>query len=523
MGRVIGIDLGTTNSCVAVMDGDKPVVIPNTGGYKTSPSMFAISQDGKRLVGHLAKRQAITNARHTVYASKRLIGRRFDSPELQKAMELCPYEIVEGPNGDARILLGDKAFSCSEVSGIILREMKRIAEEFLGEPVSEAVITVPAYFNDTQRQCTKDAGKLAGLEVLRIINEPTASALAYGLGSKGDQKIAVYDLGGGTFDISILELADGVVEVLATAGNTFLGGEDFDRRIVEHVLNEYEKEEGLDLRSDLMALQRLRDAAEKAKCDLSSLTTTEINLPFIANGPSGARHLNLELTRETLDGLVADIVEQTMKSVAQCVADAGLSPADIDHVVLVGGQTRSPLVHKVVSEFFKKPPHRGVNPDEVVALGAAVQGSLLVSNDRDMLLLDVTPLSLGIATFDGHFATLIERNTTVPIQKAHIFTTTRNNQTAVKIRVLQGESARADENHLLGEFVLGDIAPARKGEPEIEVSFDIDSNGIVNVSARDLATGREQSITVNTTGTLSEDEMRQIMAENADGEVPDHG
>jgi len=520
MGRVIGIDLGTTNSCVAVMDGGKPVVIPNTGGYKTSPSMFAISQDGKRLVGHLAKRQAITNARHTVYASKRLIGRRFDSPEMQKAIELCPYEIVEGPNGDARILLGDKAFSCSEVSGIILREMKRIAEEFLGEPVSEAVITVPAYFNDTQRQCTKDAGKIAGLEVLRIINEPTAAALAYGLGSTAEQKIAVYDLGGGTFDISILEIGDGVVEVLATAGNTFLGGEDFDRRIVEHVLSQYEKEEGIDLRGDLMALQRLKDAAEKAKCDLSSLTTTEINLPFIANGASGARHLNIELTRETLDGLVGDIVDQTMKSVAQCVSDAGLTPAEIDHVVLVGGQTRTPMVQKAVTGFFGKPPHRGVNPDEVVALGAAVQGNLLVSNDRDMLLLDVTPLSLGIATFDGHFAVLIERNTTVPVRKAHTFTTTRDDQRAVKIRVLQGESSRADENHLLGEFVLGEIPPAPRGEPEIEVSFDIDSNGIVNVSARDVATGREQSITVQTSGTLSEHEIQEIIAQDADADLP---
>jgi molecular chaperone DnaK len=479
--------------------------------------MFAISQDGKRLVGHLAKRQAITNARHTVFASKRLIGRRFDSPELQKAIELCPYEIVEGPNGDARILLGDKAFSCSEISGIILREMKRIAEEFLGEPVSEAVITVPAYFNDTQRQCTKDAGKIAGLEVLRIINEPTAAALAYGLGSVAEQKIAVYDLGGGTFDISILDLADGVIEVLATAGNTFLGGEDFDRRIVEHVLAEYEKQEGLDLRNDLMALQRLRDAAEKAKCDLSSLQSTEINLPFIANGADGARHLNIELTRETLDDLVGDIVDQTMKSVAQCVADAGLQPDQIDHVVLVGGQTRTPLVQKAVVEFFGKPAHRGVNPDEVVALGAAVQGSLLASEDgaRDMLLLDVTPLSLGIATFDGHFATLIERNTTVPVRKGHVFTTSRDNQRAVKIKVLQGESQRADQNHLLGEFVLGDIPPAPKGAPEIEVAFDIDPNGIVNASARDLATGREQSISVNTTGTLSDEEIASIIAEHS--------
>jgi molecular chaperone DnaK len=383
------------------------------------------------------------------------------------------------------------------------------------------VVTVPAYFNDTQRQCTKDAGKIAGLEVLRIINEPTAAALVYGLGSTSEQKIAVYDLGGGTFDISILELAGGVIEVLATAGNTFLGGEDFDRRIVEHVLDDYEKAEGLDLRSDLMALQRLKDAAEKAKCDLSSLAATEINLPFIANGASGARHLNLEITRETLDGLVADIVDQTMKSVAQCVADAGLTPAQIDHVVLVGGQTRTPLVQKAVTAFFGKPPHRGVNPDEVVALGAAVQGGLLVSRDKDMLLLDVTPLALGIATFDGHFATLIEPNTTVPVRKAHMFTTTRDDQRAVKIRVLQGTSQRADENHLLGEFVLNEIAPGRKGEPEIEVSFDIDANGIVNVSARDRATGREQSITVNTAGTLSEDELSQIMAQNESVELPE--
>jgi molecular chaperone DnaK len=484
MSRVIGIDLGTTNSCVAVVDGGKPVVIPNTGGYKTSPSMFAISPDGKRLVGHLAKRQAITNARNTVYASKRLIGRRFDEPELQRAVSLCPYEIAEGPEGDTRVVIGDKAFSCSEVAGIILREMKRVAEEYLGEPVTDAVITVPAYFNDTQRQCTKDAGKIAGLEVLRIINEPTAAALAYGLGHTGEEKIAVYDLGGGTFDISILELADGVVEVLATAGNTFLGGEDFDRRLVEHILEEFHKGEGLDLRDDLMALQRLKDAAEKAKCDLSTLNVTEINLPFIANDENGARHLNLELTRETLELLVSDIVDQTMRSVAQCVSDAGLTPDAIDHVVLVGGQTRTPLVQRVVSEFFGKPPHRGVNQDEVVATGAAIQGSVLVSGNRDLLLLDVTPLSLGIATFDGHFAPLIQRNTTVPVCRGHVFTTTRDNQTAVKIRVLQGESERADDNHLLGEFILSDIPTAAKGTPEIEVSFDIDSNGIVNVSAR---------------------------------------
>ena len=520
MGRVIGIDLGTTNSCVAVVDGGKPVVIPNTGGYKTSPSMFAISQDGKRLVGHLAKRQAITNAKNTVYASKRLIGRRFESPELQKAIELFPYEIVEGPAGDARIVLADKVFSCSEIAGIILREMKRVAEEYLGEPVSEAVITVPAYFNDTQRQATKDAGKIAGLEVLRIINEPTAAALTYGLGSRQSEKIAVYDLGGGTFDISILELADGVVEVLATAGNTFLGGEDFDRRIVDYILEEFQAREGLDLTDDLMALQRLKDAAEKAKCDLSSLQVTEINLPFIANDASGARHLNMELTRETLEALVSDIVNQTMKSVEQCVTDSGLAAEDIDHVVLVGGQTRTPMVQRAVSGFFGKPPNRGVNPDEVVATGAAIQGNLLVSGDRDLLLLDVTPLSLGIATFDGHFATLIQRNTTVPVRKSHIFTTTRDDQTAVKIRVLQGESEHAEENHLLGEFVLSDIPLAPKGTPEIDVAFDIDANGIVNVSARDVASGKEQSITVNTTGTLSEEEIQQIVSDSTGFELP---
>ena len=523
MSRVIGIDLGTTNSCVAVVDGGKPVVIPNTGGYKTSPSMFAVSRDGKRLVGHLAKRQAITNARDTVYASKRLIGRRFDSPEVRKSMERSPYEIVRGQADDPRIAIGGKSFTCPEIAGIILREMKSVAEEYLGEPVHDAVITVPAYFNDTQRQSTKDAGRIAGLEVLRIINEPTAAALAYGLGREDEEKIAVYDLGGGTFDISILELGDGVVEVLATAGNTFLGGEDFDRRVVDHILEEFHGREGLDLREDLMAMQRLKDAAEKAKCDLSSLTTTEINLPFIANDANGARHLNLELERQAFETLVGDIVNETIKNVSQCVSDAGLTPDQIDHVVLVGGQTRTPLVQSAVTEFFGKPPHRGVNPDEVVAVGAAIQGHVLVSEDRDLLLLDVTPLDLGIATFDGHFAKLIERNSTVPARKSHIFTTTRDDQSAVKIRVLQGTSDRAAENHLLGEFVLSDIPPASKGEPEIDVSFDIDSNGIVSVSARDLASAREQSITVNATGTLSDEEIERIMRENKAYDLPSEG
>jgi molecular chaperone DnaK len=483
--------------------------------------MFAISQDGKRLVGHLAKRQAITNSRDTVYASKRLIGRRFDSPEIEHAIELSPYEIVVGPNDEARIVISGKTFSCPEIAGIILREMKRVAEEYLGEPVTEAVITVPAYFNDTQRQSTKDAGKIAGVEVLRIINEPTAAALAYGLSrDKVEEKIAVYDLGGGTFDISVLELGEGVVEVLATAGNTFLGGEDLDRRLVDHILKQFEQEEGIDLRGDRMALQRLKDAAEKAKCDLSSMNTSEVNLPFIANDAKGARHLNMEISRETLEELVGDIIDKTLECVEQCVRDSGVARDQIDHVVMVGGQTRMPLVQKKVTEFFGKRPHKGVNPDEVVAVGAALQGSVLVEKDRDLLLLDVTPLSLGIATFDGHFAKLIEKNTTVPVRKSHVFTTTRDGQAAVKIRVLQGDSDRATENHLLGEFVLGDIRDASKGEPEIDVSFEIDANGIVSVSARDLATDGEQSITVNATGTLSEEEIERIIQGNEGTELP---
>jgi molecular chaperone DnaK len=513
MGRVIGIDLGTTNACVAVLENGQPAVIPNSGGYKTTPSMFAITQDGKRLVGHLAKRQAITNAGNTVHAAKRLIGRRFDSDEVQRSTQLCSYQIVRGPNDDARIEIGGKTFTCPEVSAFILREMRRVAEEYLGEPVDEAVITVPAYFNDAQRQCTKDAGKIAGLEVLRIVNEPTAAAMSYGFNRSGDEKVAVYDLGGGTFDVSILEMSEGVIEVLATAGNSFLGGEDFDSRIVEHLLAGFRESEGIDLAGDAMALQRLKDAAEKAKCDLSSRELVEVNLPFIATGENGPVHLSVELSRDTLEGLVNDIVSGTLKIVEQCMADAGLSREEIDQVILVGGQTRMPLVQQAVAEHFGKRPHKGVNPDEVVAVGAAIQGETLVSQDENLLLLDVTPLSLGIATFGGHFAKLIERNTTVPVAKSHIFTTTRDNQSAVKIRVLQGESDVAQENDLLGEFVLSGIRPARKGEPEIEVSFDIDANGIVSVSARDQATGKEQSITVNATGTLSDEEIQKIIEE----------
>jgi len=513
MSRVIGIDLGTTNSCVAVLENGQPSVIPNAGGYKTTPSMFAITQDGKRLVGHLAKRQAITNSKGTVSAAKRLIGRRFDSPEVQKSIDLCPYEIVRGPNDDARVQIGEKSFTCPEISALILREMKRVAEEYLGEPVQDAVITVPAYFNDAQRQCTKDAGKIAGLEVLRIINEPTAAALAYGFNKNHDEKVAIYDLGGGTFDISILEMSDGVVEVLATAGNTFLGGEDFDRRVVAYLVELFQESEGIDLRGDAMALQRLKDAAEKAKCDLSAREQAEINLPFIASDSSGPRHLSIELSRETLEGLVHDVVQGTLKTVEACARDAGIEAGDVDQIILVGGQSRMPMVQQAVADYFGKRPHKGVNPDEVVAVGAAIQGETLVSDDDHMLLLDVTPLSLGIGTFGGHFAKLIERNTTVPVSKGHVFTTTRDNQSAVKIRVLQGESETAAENDLLGEFVLGGIRPARKGEPEIDVSFDIDANGIVSVAARDQATGKEQSITVNATGTLSDEEINQIIEE----------
>ena len=514
MSRVIGIDLGTTNSCVAVVDNGQPAVIPNTGGYKTTPSMFAISQDGKRLVGHLAKRQAITNSKGTIFAAKRLIGRRFDSAEVQKSIDLCPYEIVRGPNDDPRTKICGKTFTCPEIAGIILREMKRVAEEYLGEPVQEAVITVPAHFNDTQRQCTKDAGKIAGLEVLRIINEPTAAAMAYGMGRREEETIVVYDLGGGTFDISILELSEGVIEVLATSGHTFLGGEDLDRRVVAHLVEWFQQDQGIDLRTDTMALQRLKDAAEKAKCDLSLRESTEINLPFIASDAEGPRHLNYNLTRETLQGLVDDVIQGTLKAVQQCMEDAGLKPEDIDQVILVGGQTRMPLVQQVVTEFFGKRPHKGVNPDEVVALGAAIQANNLTSDNNDQLLLDVTPLSLGIGTYGGHFASLIDRNTTVPVSKSHVFTTTRDNQSAVKIRVLQGESGTAIENDLLGEFVLQGIRPAPKGEPEVEVTFDIDANGIVSASARDLATGQEQSITVNSTGTLSEEEIKQIIEDH---------
>ena len=509
----IGIDLGTSNSCVAVARGGNVEVLANGYGESISASVVAFQEEGAIQVGNTAKANVIHDPIHTVSSAKRLIGRFFFSEEVKKAQAICSYKIIEGPNHSVRIGVRDEQFSLPEISAMVLREMKSVAEEQLGQEVRKAVITVPAYFNDNQRQATKDAGRIAGLEVLRLLNEPTAAALAYGFGRGLTQRVAVYDLGGGTFDISILEMSDGVVEVIATAGNTFLGGEDFDRRIVEHLLDEFQQAEGIDLRGDAMALQRLKDAAEKAKCDLSARESAEINLPFIASDDAGPRHLSVELSRDTLESLVHDIVEGTLKTIEDCMGDAGISPDQIDQVILVGGQTRTPLVQNRAAEYFGKRPHKGVNPDEVVAIGAAIQGETLTSEEENPLLLDVTPLSLGIATFGGHFARLIERNTTVPVCKSHVFTTTRDNQSAVKIRVLQGESETAAENDLLGEFVLGGIRPARKGEPEIDVSFDIDANGIVSVSARDTTTGKKQSITVNATGTLSDDEIQQIIEE----------
>jgi molecular chaperone DnaK len=516
MSRVIGIDLGTTNSCVAVIEDGQPVVIPNTGGYKTTPSYFGVTEDGKRLVGHLAKRQAITNARNTVYAAKRLIGRGFDSAEVKKAQGLVPYELVEGPNNDARVRIGGRVYTIPEISGIVLREMKRVAEEYLGEPVTQAVITVPAYFNDAQRQTTRDAGRIAGLEVLRIINEPTAAALAYGFGRNETGRIAVYDLGGGTFDVSILEMGDGVLEVLATAGDTYLGGEDVDMRLLRHLIDAFEEKEGISLAGDQMALQRLKDAAEKAKCDLSQVQRTEINLPFIATDGAGeARHLSATIERSELEELVRDLIERTTSICQAALADAGLGIQDVDQVILVGGQTRMPLVQKLVAAFFGKAPQKGVNPDEVVAVGAAIQAAMLVEEQAGPLLVDVTPLSLGIETYGGQFARMIERNSTVPCARQEIFTTTRDNQRAVKIKVLQGESEMSKDNDLLGEFVLTGIRAAPKGEPEIEVTFDIDANGIVSVSAKDLATQQAQSIQVNPRGTLTPEEVTRLAAEYA--------
>ena len=514
MERVIGIDLGTTNSCVAIVDDDGvPQVIPNRGGYKTTPSIVAVTEAGKRLVGHIAKRQAITNAENTVYAAKRLIGRKWNSPQVKNTIMTSSYTIVEGPHGDVRVKLRDKIYSVPEISSMVLQEMKVIAEDYLGEPVKKAVITVPAYFNDNQRQATKDAGAIAGLDVIRIINEPTAAALAYGYGKALDRTIAVYDLGGGTFDISILEIgAHGVFKVISTTGDTFLGGEDFDARIIDWLVSGFQEEHAVDLRQDRMALQRLRDAAEKAKCELSSVRETEINLPFvISTGRNEALHLQRTLTRQTLEALSEDLIDRTIEICRHALEDAKLDVDEIEDVILVGGMTRMPIVQKQVADFFEREPNKGVHPDEVVALGAGIQGAALVEDKREMILLDVTPHSLGIMTFGSHFEELIPQNTTVPTSRTKIFTTSRDNQTAVKILVMQGESKKADENELLGEFILTGLRRAPKGHVEIEVAFEINTDGIVSVHAKDLETGQAQSIQVTATSGLTQDEIKNMM------------
>jgi molecular chaperone DnaK len=522
MEKVIGIDLGTTNSCVAIVENGTPVVIPNRGGYKTTPSMVAVTEAGKRLVGHIAKRQAITNAENTVYAAKRLIGRKWNSPQVKNAVATSSYRIVEGPHNDVRIVLRDKEFSVPEISAMVLQEMKVIAEDYLGEPVTKAVVTVPAYFNDNQRQATKDAGEIAGLDVIRIINEPTAAALSYGFGRNIEKTVAVYDFGGGTFDISILEIGShGVFKVIATAGDTFLGGEDIDARIIDWLVQGFKEEHQIDLRQDRMALQRLKDAAEKAKCELSSVRETEVNLPFIiSSGRNEALHLQRTLTRATLEELSDDLIERTVDICRQTLEDAKLGKDEIEEVVLVGGMTRMPKIQQAVQQFFEKEPNKGVHPDEVVALGAAIQGAALVDDKQEMVLLDVTPHALGIMTFGSYFEELIPQNTTVPTHRTKIFTTSRDNQTAVKILVMQGESQRAEENELLGEFILTGLRRAPKGQVEIEVTFEINADGIVSVRAKDLETGLEQSIQVTATSGLTRDEIKSMM-ENAKDDLVD--